>query len=165
MEMGKATQGNLLLRLRLIEIRKGQGWYRYLTSGLEPEVLPPHVVIDLSARRWRLEDAFHWVKRLLGLAYLWTGSLNGIQLQIWATWLMDAVLVELSDAVADAVQLPLARIAMEMVGRGLYHFNHADNKGLATDPVAYFAAPENRDLGVLKTVRKPPQKLDFSPYV
>ena len=75
------------------------------------------------------------------------------------------VLVDLSDAVAEAVQLPLERISMEMVWRGLYHFNHAYNTGKATDPIAYLAAPENLDLGVIKTVRKPPKKLDFSPYV
>jgi hypothetical protein len=164
-EIGQDHQGKPLLRLRLIEIRKGQGWYRYLTSVLDPDILPPYVLIDLYARRWRIEDAFHLVKRLLGLSYLWTGSLNGIKLQIWATWLMFAVLVDLSDAVADAVQLPLERISMEMVWRGLYHFNHAYNQGQATDPVAYLAAPENRDLGVIKTVRKPPKKLNFSPYV
>jgi hypothetical protein len=163
-EVGKDKQGKPLLQLRLIEVRKGKGWYRYLTSVLEPEVLPPYVVVDLYSRRWRLEDAFHLVKRLLGLAYLWTGSLNGIKLQIWATWLMYAVLVDLSDAVAEAVQLPLERISMEMVWRGLYHFNHAYNTGQATDPVAYLAAPENRDLSVIKPVRKPPKKLDFSPY-
>jgi hypothetical protein len=162
--VGKDKQGNPLVRLRLIEIRKGQGWYRYLTSVLEPEVLPPYVLIDLYARRWKIEEAFHLVKRLLGLSYLWTGSLNGIKLQIWATWLIYAVLVDLSDAVADAVQLPLERISMEMVWRGLYHFNHAYNTGQATEPVAYLAAPENLDLSVIKTIRKTPKKLDFSPY-
>lgn len=163
-EIGKDPQGNPVVRLRLIEVRQGKGWYRYLTSVLEPEVLPPYVLIDLYARRWRIEDAFHLVKRLLGLSYLWTGSLNGIKLQIWATWLMYAVLVDLSDAVAEAVQLPLERISMEMVWRGLYHFNHAFNTGKATDPVAYLAAPENRDLAVVKAIRKPPRILDFSPY-
>jgi hypothetical protein len=163
-EIGTDKQGNPLLQLRLIEVRKGNGWYRYVTSVLVPEVLPPYVVVDLYSRRWRIEDAFHLVKRLLGLAYLWTGSLNGIKLQIWATWLMYAVLVDLSDAVAEAVQLPLERISMEMVWRGLYHFNHAYNTGQATDPVAYLAAPENRDLSVIKTIRKPPKQLDFSPY-
>ena len=163
-EIGQDQPGNPLVRLRLIEVRKGKGWYRYVTSVLDPEVFPPYVVIDLYARRWRIEEAFHLVKRLLGLAYLWTGSLNGIKLQIWATWLMYAVLVDLSDAVAEAVQLPLARISMEMVWRGLYHFNDAYNRGLANDPVAYLAAPENRDLGVIKTIRNPPKPLDFSPY-
>ena len=43
------------LTLRLIEVRGRQGWYRYLTSVLDPEVLPPYVVIDLYARRWRIE--------------------------------------------------------------------------------------------------------------
>ena len=128
-------------------------------------MLPPYVVADLYAHRWRIEDAFHLVKRLLGLAYLWTGSLNGIKLQIWATWLMYAVLVDLSDAVAEAVQLPLERISKEMVWRGLYHFNDAYNRGLATDPVAYLAAPENRDLSVVKTIRKPPKIIDLRPRI
>ncbi len=163
-EVGTSKLGHPKLRLRLIEVRKGKGWYRYLTSVLDPHVLPPYVVADLYAHRWRIEEAFHLVKRLLGLAYLWTGSLNGIKLQIWATWLMYAVLVDLSDAVAEAVQLPLERISKEMVWRGLYHFNDAFNRGLATDPVAYLAAPENRDLSVVKIIRKPPRKIDFSPF-
>ncbi|MEM1280897.1 MAG: IS4 family transposase [Cyanobacteria bacterium P01_H01_bin.152] len=162
--VGKDKQGEPVLQLRLIEVRKGKGWYRYLTSVLEPDVLPPYVVADLYAHRWRIEEAFHLVKRLLGLAYLWTGSLNGIKLQIWATWLMYAVLTDLSDAVAEAVQVPLERISKEMVWRGLYHFNDAYERGLATDPVAYFAAPENRDLSVVKTIRKPPKTIDFTPY-
>jgi hypothetical protein len=78
--------------------------------------------------------------------------LNGIKLQIWATWLMYAVLVDLSDAVAEAVQLPLERISMEMVLRGFTSFQY--NQGKSTDPIAYYlAAPENRGLGVVKTLR------------
>lgn len=61
-------------------------------------MLPPYVVIDLDHKRWRIEDAFNTVKRLLGLSYLWTGSINGIKLQIWATWLFYAVLVDLGEA-------------------------------------------------------------------
>lgn len=150
--------------LRLIELSKRKGYYRYLTSVLDPKILPPYVVIDLYGRRWKVEEAFLVVNRLLGLSYLWTDSLNGIKLQIWATWLMDAVLVDLSEAVAEAVQLSLERISMEMVLRGLYHFNYAYNQGKSTDPIAYLAAPENRGLGVVKTLRKPPQKLDIRAF-
>src|SRR5207249_6518342 len=39
-----------------------------------------------------IEDAFNVVKRLLGLAYFWTGSENGVTVQLWATWLLYAVL-------------------------------------------------------------------------
>ena len=77
-------------------IHFGSTWYRYLTSVLDPNILPANVVADLYRRRWRIEEAFQTVKRLLNLAYLWTGSLNGILLQesgrpgcsslCWLTW-------------------------------------------------------------------------------
>jgi len=89
-KIGSGTKKTPIVTLRLIEIRKGKIWHSYLTSVLEPEMLPPYVVIDLYQKRWRIEDAFNIVKRLLGLSYLWTGSINGIKLQIWATWLFYA---------------------------------------------------------------------------
>ena len=131
---------------------------------LDPVVLPPYVVADLYRRRWRIEEAFNTVKRLLGLSYLWTGSINGVKLQVWATWLFYAVLVDLGDAVAEELALPFDRISLEMLYRGLYHFTVAYDKGKATNPVSYFAAPENQDLDVVKTLRKPIQKLDLSPF-
>ncbi len=51
-----------------------------------------------------------------------------------------------------------------MVLRGLYHFNHAYNRGLANDPVAYLSAKENRDLGVVKRKRKQRKILDCRAY-
>ena len=153
-----------ILTVRLIEVRFGRQWYRYMTSVLDPAVLPPFVVADLYRRRWRIEDAFNTAKRLLNLAYLWTGSINGIQLQIWATWLFYVVLVDLGDAVADAMNLPFERISLEMLHRGLYHFIQAFNTGKASDPVAYFTAPENQDLDVVKRIRKPIPRLNLAPF-
>ena len=99
----------------------------------------------------RIEDAFNTVKRLLGLSYLWTGSINGIKLQIWATcgaaprrfppqgnahrWLFYAVLVDLGDAVADEISLPLDRISLEMIYRGLYYFHGASTRRKAREAV------------------------------
>ena len=79
------------------------------------------------------------MKRLLGLAYFWTGAENGIQLQLWATWLLYALLVDLTDAVAKALKQPFAAISMEMVYRSLYYFTQAYHRGAASDPVAYLA--------------------------
>jgi hypothetical protein len=120
--LGSGTAKTPFITLRLIEIRSGKTWHSYLTSVLEPQVLPPYVVADLYRRRWRIEEAFNTVKRLLGLSYLWTGSLNGIQLQIWGTWIFYAILVDLGDAVADRLSLPIDSISLEMIYRGLYHF-------------------------------------------
>ena len=164
--LGTGYQGNPILDLRLIEIRHGSSWYRYLTSVLKPDVLPPYVVGDLYSRRWRIEESFLLLKRLLGLSYLWTGSINGIKLQLWATWLFYVILIDLSDEVADELTLPMNSISIEMVFRGIYHFTQALNRGTATNFIAYLIAPENRDLGIVKSTRpkraKPP--LDLSPF-
>ncbi len=101
-KMGAGNKTTPCIIMRLVEVRVGKTWYSYLTSVLDPLILPPYVVADLYGRRWRIEEAFNTVKRLLGLSYIWTGSLNGIQLQLWGTWLFYAVLVDLGDAVADA---------------------------------------------------------------
>jgi hypothetical protein len=51
-----------------------------------------------------------------------------------------------------------------MIYRGLYHFYVARQQGLASDPVKYFAAPENRDLGIVKQQRKHNVKLIVAPF-
>ena len=63
-----------VIRVRLIEIRSGKTRHSYITSVLDPTILPPYVVADLYRKRWRIEQTFNLVKRLLGLSYLWTGE-------------------------------------------------------------------------------------------
>jgi len=162
--LGTGQNDTPILTVRLVKVRFESQWHSYITSVLDPEILPPYIVADLYRRRWRIEEAFNILKRVLNLSYLWTGSVNGIKLQLWATWLFYTVLLDLGDAVADALQLPIERISLEMLFRGLYHFSQAYAKGQASDLVAYFAAPQNQDLGVVKTVRKPILRLDISPY-
>ena len=163
--LGTGYQGNPVLTVGLVEIRHKSTWYRYLTSVQDPKVLPPYVVADLYSRRWRIEETFLLLKRLLGLSYLWTGSINGIKLQLWATWLFYVILIDLADAVAEDLAKPFESISVEMVFRGIYHFTVAFNQGIATDLVAYLTATDNRDLGVVKATRLGRQlpPLDLSP--
>jgi hypothetical protein len=140
-------------QLRLIEVLYQGTWYRYLTNELDPLRLPAQYAVALYWQRWRIEDAYAIVKRLLGLAYFWVGSENGVQLQLWATWILYAVLVDLTDAVAEALQRPLAALSLEMVYRSLYFFTQAYHRGEASDPVAYLAAKATR-LGILKRPRR-----------
>jgi hypothetical protein len=67
--MGAGTQKTPCITMRLVEIKSGKTWHSYLTSVLDPLILPPYVVADLYGRRWRIEETFNTVKRLLGLSY------------------------------------------------------------------------------------------------
>jgi hypothetical protein len=139
--------------VRLVQVLVGTTWRRYLTSELDAARLPAAYVAALYAQRWRIEEAYLLVKRLLGLAYFWTGSPNGVALQLWATWLLYAVLIDLTDAVAVRLGLPVAALSVEMTYRSLYHFTVAYQQGNATEVVAYLA--DNADwLGIVKRKRK-----------
>lgn len=140
--------------VRLIELQIDGRWRPYLTNVLDPQCLTAADVVDLYGRRWRIEEAFLLTKRLLGLSYLWSGAWNAIALQVWTTWLLYGVLVDLTDAVAEELEQPLDALSLEMVYRGLYHFTQAFHRGTATDPVTYLAA--QADLGIVK--RRRPQR-------
>ena len=152
-QVGSKADSQCKHRLRLVEWVHKDKWYRYLTNVLDPTLLPAEYVVALYWQRWRIEDCFNVIKRLLGLAYFWTGSINGIQVQVWATWILYAVLVDLTDAVAEALNKPFHALSMEMVYRGLYHFTIARQRGKAHDLVAYLAS-EADGLGIIKRERK-----------
>jgi len=149
-----SRQNGCAHRMRLVQVLHEGKWYQYLTNVLEPKVLPAEYVVALYWQRWRIEDAFKVVKNLLGLGYFYGGSLNTIQTQVWATWLLYAVLIDLTDAVAERLELPFASISVEMVYRGLYHFTQAHHRGQAEDPVEYLAA-KAKLLGIVKRKRGP----------
>jgi len=139
--------------MRLIEVLYKGTWYRYLTNELDLSRLPTEYVVALYWQRWRIEDAYAIVKRLLGLAYFYGGAQNAVEMQVWATWLLYAVLVDLTDAVAEALNQPFAAISMEMVYRSLYYFTQAYQRGQATDVVA-FLATNAKLYGIVKRSRK-----------
>lgn len=146
-------KGETRQRVRLIEVLYQGTWYRYLTNELDTARLPAPYVVALYYQRWRIEDAYAIVKRLLGLAYFWSGAQNAIEMQLWATWLLYAVLVDLTDAVAEALNQPFAAVSLEMVYRSLYYFTQAYHRGEASDVVAYLAA-HAKLFGILKRLKK-----------
>jgi len=138
--------------VRLLEVFVDGEWRSYLTNVLDPEQLSLVDVVELYEQRWQIEGAFLLVKRLLDLAYLHVGSINGVKLQLWATWLFYAVLIDLCDDVAEALHYPLDRISVEMVYRGLYHYTTAVANGFVGDVPTYYLH-HGRDLGLVKRIR------------
>jgi hypothetical protein len=141
--------------VRLIEVFHQGTWRRYLTNELDPKRLPTEYVVALYWQRWRIEDAYFIVKRLLGLAYFYTGSQNGVCMQLWTTWILHAILIDLSDSVAEALDQPLAAISIQMVYQSLYFYQQAYDRGEANDLVTYLAA-NARWLGIIKRRSKKP---------
>ncbi len=139
--------------MRLVKVLLRGRWYCYLTNVVDNEKLPAECVVALYDQRWRVEDAFNVVKRLLGLAYFHCGSVNAVQIQVWTTWLLYAMLVDLTDSVAEALHKPFKAISMEMVFRGLYHFAQARHRGQAIDPVEYFVR-KAKSLSLIKQKRR-----------
>jgi hypothetical protein len=142
--------------LRLIEVLVGREWHGYLTNELDPARLPTcrrpvwwtFTPTAGGLKRPSCSSSASWVWPMSGP---WTGAANGIARHVWAPGLLYAVLIDWSDAVAEELNLPLDRISVEMVFRGLDFFCGAFERGEASDPVQYLAA--QTDLGIVKRRR------------
>lgn len=140
-------------QVRLVEVLYGKSWRRFLTNELDPELLPARYLVALYYRRWTIERAYATIKRLLGLAYFWCGSQNAVELQLWSTWIVYTVLIDLCDEVAGLLKLPFERISVEMVFRSTYYYTKAVERGDARSMPQYLA-DRSTDLGVVKRRRK-----------
>ena len=139
--------------MRLIEVFVNGRWQRYLTNVLDPQRLSVVEVVALYDARWSIETTFLLMKRLLDLAYVWVGSLNGVKIQVFATFLFYAILIDLCDDVAEQLSLPLEQISVEMVYRGLYHYVTAVAQQLFTGDAPTYLAREAHGLGIIKRQR------------
>jgi hypothetical protein len=146
--------------VRMISVLWNGTWHRYLTNVVDPERLSAKRVVELYRSRWRIEQAFMVTKRLLGLAYLWVGSTNGVQIQIYCTWIFYAVLVSLCAQLAEALKKPLEKISVEMVFRGLYHYSQACEDGCTEDVITYYVRKQ-QILSLVKEERKRNKLIDL----
>ena len=67
----------------------------YLPNNCQPKKCVIYIEDE-----WTIEEAFLLTKKLLGLAYLWVGNKNGVQIQIICTLIFYTVLNQLVGEVA-----------------------------------------------------------------
>jgi len=127
--------------------------HRYLTNLLDPAHLAAGDARGLYALRWRIEDAFSLVKRLLGLAYLHACSQNAVELQLWATWIMYAALVDLRAELAEKLELPAERLSVTMIYKAIYYYSCICLSGEKHGLIEFLAA-NAKGLGIIKYKRK-----------
>jgi hypothetical protein len=140
-------------QVRLVEVLYGGTWLRYLTNELDDTQLPARYLVALYYRRWSIERAYATVKRLLGLAYFWAGSQNAVELQLWSTWMVYAILIDVCDEVAELLKQSFERISIEMVYRAIYYYLNAVKRG-DTRGFAQYLADGAANLGIVKRRRK-----------
>ena len=140
-------------QVRLIEVLYKMKWQRYLTNELAADILPARECVALYYRRWSIERAFLVVKRLLSLAYFWSGAQNAVEFQLWATWIVYSILVDLTDEVAGLLNQPFDRISIEMIYRSIYYFLKAVARGEAHS-LPHYLAHNAKHLGIVKRKRK-----------
>jgi hypothetical protein len=116
-------------------------------------MLSARQVCELYRRRWRIEEAFALTKRVLDLAYVWTGSTNAVPWQIDATLMFYAVRLMICQQVAEVLGEPLERISVEMVFRALYHYGRAVQRGEYED-LLLVLTEHAKLLGMVKRWRK-----------
>ena len=136
-------------QVRLVEVLYGKSWRCFLSNELDPEQLPARYLVALYYRRWTIERAYATIKRLLGLAYFWSGSQNAVELQLWSTWIVYTVLIDLCDEVAGLLRLSFERISVEMVFRSIYYYTKAVQRGDIRSLPKYLAE-RSADLGIVK---------------
>lgn len=119
--------------------------------NLRQQAIP--ILPDDFCRRWTIERAYATIKRLLGLAYFWCGSQNAVELQLWSTWIVYTVLIDLCDEVAGLLRLPLEHISIEMVFRSIYYYVKAVERG-DTQSLPVYLADRSADLSIVKRKRK-----------
>lgn len=139
--------------VRRVSVRWPGGWSRDLTTVVEPRLRSARPVCEWYRRRWRIEEAVALTTRLLALAYVWTGSGTGVQLQISATLIFYAVLLRVGQQVAQVLSEPLERLSVAMAFRAFDRSSRAVQRGASDDLVACLAE-HAKLLGIAKRRRK-----------
>lgn len=129
-------------------------WHWWVTTELDAQRLPAEQIIALYDQRWRIEEVFLQVKRLLNLSYLWGSTANAIAVQVWTTLVVYGVLVDLCAELGTALGVPTERISVELTYRSLYHYARACQQGETRGLVAWLSDPAQGDLGLVKRERK-----------
>jgi hypothetical protein len=101
--------------LRLIQFRRGNHLYRYITNVLDPEMLPFHEVVQLYALRWDIELVFLLLKEHFGLHIWWSSKHDLMLCQLWIALILAHLLTRLRFQVAEAASVPYFDVSIPVL--------------------------------------------------
>ena len=104
-------------------------------------------MVELYRRRWDIETAFKLLKSQLNLFLIWSGQLNVVRHQGFATLILAQVVLAVRNEVAELAGARLREVSLPLLIRWLPEL--ARDPG---DPVATLAQ-YGRDAGIIRPVR------------
>lgn len=134
--------------VRLVEVKVGAQWHRYITNQTDPVVFPAADVVALYARRWDIELAIRLVKDHLGLGLLWSAKPVIVQQQVWAVLIIAQILQALRLEIAGRAGVEPFDVSMELLVRWAPRLA-AEGR----DVIAVFVE-EGRRLGFIRPSRR-----------
>ena len=101
--------------VRLIQFRKGNRTFSYITNVLDPGMLPMHEIVQLYARRWDIELIFLLLKEHFGLHIWWSSKQDLMLCQLWIALILAHLLTRLRFQVAEAASTSFFNISIPVL--------------------------------------------------
>ncbi len=111
--------------MRLIQFRKGNQLYSYLTNVLDPHTLPFHEIVQLYARRWDIELIFLLLKEHFGLHIWWSSKQDLMLCQLWIALILAHLLTRLRFQVAEAASVSYFDVSLSVLMDLLRRFSQS----------------------------------------
>jgi hypothetical protein len=146
--LGKYKADRCQHAVRLVQFRVGTQLFAYITSVLDPNLLPLAEIARLYARRWDIEMAVKLVKRELGLHLLWSSRITLVLQQVWAVLIIAQILQALRKEIAGRAGVDVFDVSMPLLVEMLPRFL-ADGM----DPVEEFVR-NGRSGGMIRPSRR-----------
>ena len=134
--------------VRLVRFTVGSTTFSYLTTVLDPLVLPVREIARLYARRWEIEVAFKLVKRHLGLHPRWSAKDAMLVHHVWAVLIIAQILQALRLEIAARAGVDLLEVSLPLLVQSAPQLAAAGR-----DPVEVFVT-EGRRFGFIRASRR-----------
>lgn len=130
--------------VRLIQFRKGNRTFSYITNVLDPQVLPFHEIVQLYARRWDIELIFFLLKEHFGLHIWWSSKQDLMLCQLWIALILAHLLTRLRFQVAETASVSYFDISIPVLMDLLRRFSSPSSS------LVYRLAREGRFLKLVR---------------
>ena len=136
--------------MRLVSVKIGDNTHHYITNVLDINKLNAKDIFLLYEKRWNIEKTFNYVKRTLNLSYLWSSDPNIIETQVYITFIIYNVMLNLIGDVSKLLNTDTERISFHMIKKSFFLYSqHCDDYNSFLD----FLVINHKKLELIKPVR------------